>query len=125
MERAPAPEIGWTFIQTDLPSLVPGGPWFEWHFDRFELPAGVPALATTPLANQAFTIGRSLGLQFHPEVTAEMIADWCGQVENCGDVREMGSLIDPAAHAARLVEAWDPFFDRWCTEVRSRKLVNI
>jgi GMP synthase-like glutamine amidotransferase len=51
----------------------------EWHFDRFELPAGVPALAATPLANQAFTIGRSLGLQFHPEVTESVLAAWLAE----------------------------------------------
>jgi len=76
VERAPVPEIGWTTIETAAPGLVSGGPWFEWHFDRFELPEGVAALATTPLANQAFTIGRSLGLQFHPEVTGSVLGAW-------------------------------------------------
>jgi GMP synthase-like glutamine amidotransferase len=79
VERAPAHEIGWTFIRTQSPGLVPAGPWFEWHCDRFELPAGVPALATTPLATQAFTVGRSLGLQFHPEVTESVLAAWLAE----------------------------------------------
>lgn len=79
VERAPVHEIGWTSIRTHSPGLVPSGPWFEWHFDRFELPAGVPVLATTPLANQAFTVGRSLGLQFHPEVTESVLAAWVAQ----------------------------------------------
>jgi GMP synthase-like glutamine amidotransferase len=79
VERAPTHEIGWTSIRTQSPGLVPSGPWFEWHFDRFELPAGVPALATTPLANQAFTVGRSLGLQFHPEVTESVLAAWLAE----------------------------------------------
>jgi GMP synthase-like glutamine amidotransferase len=79
VERAPAHEIGWTSVRTDSPGLVPAGPWFEWHFDRFELPAGVPALATTPLAKQAFTVGRSLGLQFHPEVTESVLLAWMAE----------------------------------------------
>ncbi len=49
--------------------------------DRFTLPAGVPPVATTALTatervNQAFTVGRSLGLQFHPEVTASVLSAW-------------------------------------------------
>jgi GMP synthase-like glutamine amidotransferase len=79
VERAPEPEIGWTSIRTQSPGLVPSGPWFEWHFDRFELPPGVSALATTPRANQAFIVGRSLGLQFHPEVTESVLAAWLAQ----------------------------------------------
>jgi GMP synthase-like glutamine amidotransferase len=64
--RAPQPEIGWNVIESDEPSLIDPGPWFQWHSDRFELPAGIPVLARTAPANQAFTAGRSLGLQFHP-----------------------------------------------------------
>src|SRR5262249_50895326 len=69
VERAPHHEIGWTTIATARPDLIDAGPWLEWHYDRFELPAGVPALATTPLATQAFTVGRALGVQFHPDAT--------------------------------------------------------
>jgi GMP synthase-like glutamine amidotransferase len=76
VEPAPVPEIGWTTIRTARPDLIDAGPWLEWHYDRFELPAGVPALATTPLATQAFTVGRSLGLQFHPEVTESVLDAW-------------------------------------------------
>jgi GMP synthase-like glutamine amidotransferase len=87
VERAPAHEIGWTSIRTQSPGLIPSGPWFEWHFDRFELPAAVPALATTPLANQAFIVGRSLGLQFHPEVTESVLAAWL----DAGGMQELAS----------------------------------
>jgi len=106
VERAPAPEIGWTSIQTQSPGLVPSGPWFEWHFDRFELPAGVTALATTPLANQAFTVGRSLGLQFHPEVTETVLAAW---LEHDGGTQTLASHgIDPELLLAqtRHLQAW-------------------
>jgi GMP synthase-like glutamine amidotransferase len=74
--RASRPEIGWNVIESDEPGLVDPGPWFQWHFDRFELPAGTPVLARTALANQAFTAGRSLGLQFHPELTPSVLECW-------------------------------------------------
>lgn len=76
VERAPQPEIGWTTIRTARPDLIEAGPWLEWHYDRVALPAGVPALATTPLATQAFTVGRALGVQFHPEVTESVLDAW-------------------------------------------------
>src|SRR5215469_2740065 len=69
VERAPAPELGWTVIETRAPGLIDAGPWLEWHYDRFIVPDDVPVIATTSLSNQAFAVGRSLGLQFHPEVT--------------------------------------------------------
>ncbi len=73
---APAPEIGWISLATSAPDLIEAGPWFSWHFDRFALPPGVDVLARTSTANQAFSVGRSLGLQFHPEVTTEVLETW-------------------------------------------------
>lgn len=72
---APVPEIGWGTVDT-YAGLIDAGPWFNWHFDRFTVPGGVPVLARTPLADQAFSVGRTLGLQFHPEVTTEVIESW-------------------------------------------------
>jgi GMP synthase-like glutamine amidotransferase len=48
---------------------------FQWHEDRFSLPEGAQSLLTSPVcAHQAFAKGdRLLGLQFHPESTAEWI----------------------------------------------------
>jgi len=76
VSRAPIPEIGWLSVASDEPALIDSGPWLSWHFDRFLLPAGVPAVARTALANQAFVYGRCLGLQFHPEVTDRVLESW-------------------------------------------------
>jgi GMP synthase-like glutamine amidotransferase len=72
-ERA---EIGWVEIRTDEPALVAEGPWFQWHHDTFRPPSGAALLADSPAGPQAYTIGRSLGVQFHPEVTNEIVAEW-------------------------------------------------
>jgi GMP synthase-like glutamine amidotransferase len=56
--------------------LVPEGPWFQWHFDAFTLPPGATLIAESDVGPQAFVAGRSLGLQFHPEVTTEIMDDW-------------------------------------------------
>jgi GMP synthase-like glutamine amidotransferase len=76
VEKSPAPEIGWFQIESSVPDLIADGPWFQWHFDRFELPDGATALAHGPMGIQAFRIGPHLGLQFHPEITADVLAPW-------------------------------------------------
>jgi GMP synthase-like glutamine amidotransferase len=69
-------EIGWLPVRTSDPDLVPEGPWFQWHFDVITAPRDATVLAETDLGTQAFVAGRSLGLQFHPEVTPEIMDDW-------------------------------------------------
>ena len=76
VERAPAPEIGWVGLETDDPALVPAGPWFQWHQDRWTPPASARELARTRLASQAFVLGRTLAVQFHPELTAAQLEGW-------------------------------------------------
>jgi GMP synthase-like glutamine amidotransferase len=73
---APVPEIGWITASTSVPGLIEAGPWFAWHFDRFSLPDGIPVAARTDRAVQAFSVGRVLGLQFHPEVTVDVLDAW-------------------------------------------------
>ena len=74
--RADTSEIGWLPVRTRDPELVPEGPWFQWHFDTFTAPQGATVLAETDLGPQAYVIGRSLGVQFHPEVTPAIMEDW-------------------------------------------------
>jgi GMP synthase-like glutamine amidotransferase len=74
--RADEAEIGWLPVRTHDPDLVSTGPWFQWHFDSFSAPPGAKLVAETDAAPQAFVSGRNLGLQFHPEVTPEIMDDW-------------------------------------------------
>ena len=74
--RGSESEIGWLPVRTREPELVPAGPWFQWHFDVITAPPDATVLAETDLGTQAFIAGRSLGLQFHPEVTPEIMDDW-------------------------------------------------
>ncbi|HTY72410.1 MAG TPA: gamma-glutamyl-gamma-aminobutyrate hydrolase family protein [Actinomycetes bacterium] len=89
---AARPEVGWTLVRTERPDLVEAGPWFQWHGDRWVLPSHVSAFATTDVAEQAFTLGRSLGVQFHPEITPTMLAGW---LANGGDAQARRLGYDP------------------------------
>jgi len=69
---------------------------FQWHGDTFDIPAGGVRLAESELfPNQALALGSvAYGLQFHLEVTLDMVSEW---VERYRD--ELDSLrdqIDPA-----------------------------
>ena len=74
--RGTRSEIGWLPVRSRDVDLVPEGPWFQWHFDSFTLPPGATLIAESDVGPQAFVAGRSLGLQFHPEVTTEIMDDW-------------------------------------------------
>ena len=76
--RADRSEIGWLPVRTNDADLIGEGPWFQWHFDSFTLPPGAKLIAETDVGPQAYVIGRSLGLQFHPEVTPEIMDAWVG-----------------------------------------------
>jgi GMP synthase-like glutamine amidotransferase len=74
--RSDKEEIGWLPVGTRDPELVPDCPWFQWHFDTFTPPPGATIVAENEVGPQAFVAGRSLGLQFHPEVTTEIMDAW-------------------------------------------------
>lgn len=69
-------EIGWTAVWSERPELVSNGPWFQFHFDNWTVPAGATEIARNPTASQAFTINKTLAVQFHPELEAAGLADW-------------------------------------------------
>ena len=87
--RSPQPEIGWTQVRSSDPALIPGGPWFQWHFDRFTVPPGARLIAENDCAPQAFVSGRAMGVQFHPELDGDLLELWIdGDTE--GDIERLG-----------------------------------
>jgi GMP synthase-like glutamine amidotransferase len=79
VERAPegGEEVGVLTLEPVAgPLPIPAGPWFTWHEDRVSLPDDVDVLARTDKAIQVFRKGRAIGVQFHPEVDADLVTDW-------------------------------------------------
>jgi len=94
-------EIGWFPVEAvptnaDVFHFPEGFQAFHWHGETFDLPSGAVWLArSAACANQAFQVGRrTLGLQFHLEVTPEAVRTFVG---NCGDELQPAPYIQSAA----------------------------
>ena len=98
VERAREGEVGWFEIKPIEGTGISSGPWFQYHFDHCVLPASATVVAANPRAVQAFTIGRNVGVQFHPEVDASQLTDWF-----LDDEAARNGTIDAASHIAEAI----------------------
>ncbi|HEV3241424.1 MAG TPA: type 1 glutamine amidotransferase [Casimicrobiaceae bacterium] len=83
--RTPAPEIGWGEVRVQ--GADSGSAWFgkrdafttfQWHYEVFALPPGATRVLTNAHnPNQAYTLGKHIGLQCHIEMTRPMVETWC------------------------------------------------
>jgi GMP synthase (glutamine-hydrolysing) len=116
VRRAATPEIGW--LEVERTAAGAGDPLlgrlperfdaYQWHSYAFDLPAGTVELARSPVCPQAFRLGAAWAVQFHPEVTADIVDEWIGDYESDPDAVAMG--FDPAAaraQAARRLPRWN------------------
>jgi GMP synthase-like glutamine amidotransferase len=92
--RSPVPEIGWYDVQSAAADLVPGGPWFQWHFDRFTVPDGAVQIAWNANAPQAFVLGRTMGLQFHPELDEGLLERWLTGTTGAAEIAQLNLTAD-------------------------------
>lgn len=76
-------EVGWGGLQVHpgADAAVQGLPEqmevLHWHGDACALPAGAVLLASTEVCRvQMFRLGRSIGMQFHPEVDGATAVQW-------------------------------------------------
>jgi GMP synthase-like glutamine amidotransferase len=120
VRAAAAPEIGWLELESLDGGTVAPGPWFAWHEDTFTLPPGAVELARTPACPHAFRVGRSVGLQFHPEVTPEIVEGWIrggrdtltrNQID--GEAIRARTRDDAPAHRARAFALFDAIAEGW------------
>jgi GMP synthase-like glutamine amidotransferase len=102
--RAEVPEIGWYDVVSDDEELVPGGRWFEWHFDRWTVPPGATEIARTANSSQAFVLGKALALQFHPELDRALLERWL-DADRDGEVASTGVSPDELRSATAKLEA--------------------
>lgn len=116
IHTADPPEFGWIEIESARPELISPGPWLYFHYDQLELPSGATELARSPAGTAAFSLGRNLGLQFHPETTPGVAAAWAAsehdRLEGLGvgvaGVSAGGEALGERARAGayELFDAW-------------------
>lgn len=128
-------EIGWYPIKR-----VPGcscGIWleglpeniqtFHWHGETFTPPPGSrPLLESHCFQNQAFACASCIGMQFHLEMTEEMVRGWIRQYGK--DLKPGVRCTQPATEILRdlparlrdLHRVADNIYGRWLGQVRSR-----
>ncbi len=92
--KAPKAEVGWFEVESNDTTLIPTGPWFEYHWDRWVTPKGATEIAKTNLANQAFVMGKTLALQFHPEVDPQVLEAWLSRESGCVEITGEGVDLD-------------------------------
>jgi GMP synthase-like glutamine amidotransferase len=115
VRRAREPEIGFydvalTHDDPVLGTLPQRFEAYQWHSYTFELPAGAVELARSPVCSQAFRLHDSAwGVQFHPEVTPEIVRGWALDFESDPDAVAMG--FDPAAHLAWVDRRLPPWME--------------
>jgi GMP synthase-like glutamine amidotransferase len=103
VKKNPQKEIGWFNVSvTEDGSSDPlfqgfQGEFdvFQWHGDTFDIPEGAVRLAESELcSNQAFRVGHNIyGLQFHVEVTDEMIYQWIDAYRD--EINSLKDIVDP------------------------------
>jgi len=109
VSRNPVKEIGWGEVV--VAGTTPAQQWFgqagrsflafHWHGETFTIPPGAErALTNGYCENQAFALGKHLGMQCHIEMTSEMIAAWCAS-----GAREISRSRSPAVQPVDAIKS--------------------
>ncbi len=109
-------EIGWGAVAVE--DNAPAREWFgatrefsgfHWHGETFTVPPKATKIAASPYcANQAFALGKHLGMQCHVEMTPGLIRAWCKDWE-----KELVAKAGPS------VQTPEQMFERLDERVRS------
>lgn len=131
--RAPVKEIGWGRVRVeDNPQArhwfgdIAGFDAFHWHGETFSIPPGaVHILSSKHCANQAYAMGKHLGMQCHVEMTETMIGEWCAVGADEIAAADSPAVQTPAAMRAMnadclpgLNRAAEQLYGRWLDGLR-------
>ncbi len=125
-------EIGWANVHKVQPQLNDG--WFDglensftafhWHGETFTPPHHAAHLLKSDCyEHQAFSTGNTLALQFHLEMTADMVREWVNLYQadvHCGDPcvqAEETLLAETDARVSELNKVADVVFCNWMSRL--------
>jgi GMP synthase-like glutamine amidotransferase len=103
VSHAARPEFGWTSVRSGT-EHINEGPWFQFHHDELTVPPGADELARNESGIQAFRAGRGLAVQFHPEMTGDLLASWCQEEGGAQELIESGVDPDELVEVTRIKE---------------------
>jgi GMP synthase-like glutamine amidotransferase len=112
-------EIGWHDVEIkNFGSLTA----FQYHQDTFQLPPRAERIATNRFCeNQGYKIGeRILGVQFHPEATAEWIA-YCANDPELPTTGNVQSTEEMLSQLAKVTTQRDWYFNQ-LDEIKSKTI---
>jgi GMP synthase (glutamine-hydrolysing) len=89
---SPNPERGWIDVGSDNPLLHRR--WFAWHSDEITPPSAAVVEAVSPACVQAYSLGKNLAVQFHPEVTEAEVTSWLESTRQLDQLRGSCSAED-------------------------------
>jgi GMP synthase-like glutamine amidotransferase len=123
--RAERPEIGWFDVERTvagasdplLGALPERFTAYQWHSWAFALPDGAVELARSPVCPQAYALGSAWGVQFHPEVTGDILDAWIDDVASDPDAVAQDYAATARYELPERLAAWNAlgrtFFDAW------------
>jgi GMP synthase (glutamine-hydrolysing) len=132
VRKGDAAEIGW--FEVAFNALVSSDPlWsaaphsftaFHWHGDYFKLPNGAVSLASSDMTpSQIYRFGDAVyGIQFHMEVTEEIIRGWTREYEgqtNVAGIDVAAILAGVPTYLAAQQAVSREVFGRWARAVAS------
>jgi GMP synthase-like glutamine amidotransferase len=131
----PVREIGWGEVRAAANGVA--REWlgelqafetFQWHGETFSIPPGATRiLEGEHCTNQAFALGKHLGMQCHVEMTADLVRTWISTGEDemrehrkspaVQTPEEMQRDLEPRLE--RLHQVADRLYERWCANLGS------
>lgn len=108
-------ECGVIDVRSRNEDVVPSGPYLSFHSDSMNLPPGAELLAETDRYVQAWRLGSSLAIQFHPELDAasfDAVLDFEEEkltrfgIDASAIRADVARPIPSPAPAERLLDAW-------------------
>ncbi len=76
---------------------------FQWHGETFSIPSHAERILTgDACANQAYVIGKSLGMQCHIEMTPQIIEAWCADWQKENVAPNLPTIQTPAEMMAAM-----------------------
>jgi GMP synthase-like glutamine amidotransferase len=112
-------EVGWFPVTlTDagradpVLAVVPDGAHaFQWHHYSYAVPDGAVELGRSRSCPQAFRLGEHVwGVQFHPEVTRQMVYEWTGMAPD----QVAGSVGSLRSETDERIAGWNEIGRRLC-----------